>query len=81
MLQIRVWGRDTAKASLCASDIGGNAKVYDSIHNACKDADVIVTVTMATSPVVMGSWLKDGAIVVGTGASDSLHPCTSAYED
>ena len=52
--------------SECASDIGGNnVKVFNDIETACKDADVIVTVTMATKPMVFGKWLKDGAIVLG----------------
>ena len=37
--------------------------VYESLEKAVSDADVIVTVTMATEPVVLGKWLKLGAVV------------------
>ena len=49
---------------MCASDIGGdNVVVYESLPEAVKDADVIVTVTMATEPLLQGKWLKPGAVV------------------
>ena len=48
----------------CAEDVGGDeVKVIDSLEEALKDADVVVTVTMATEPVVCGRWLKPGAVV------------------
>lgn len=43
----------------------GGANAYSDLQTACKDADVIVTVTMATEPILKGEWLKDGAIVLG----------------
>ena len=65
-IQVRIWGRNPAKATQCASDVGGgNVEVFQDIEMACKDADVIVTVTMATEPILKGCWLKDGAIVIG----------------
>ena len=39
--------------------------VCESLPEAVKDADVIVTVTMATEPVLFGQWLKPGAVVCG----------------
>ena len=56
-----MWGRSLANAQRCAADVGG--KPYESLVNALKDADVVVTVTMATEPVVLGRWLKLGAVV------------------
>ena len=48
----------------CAEDVGGDeVKVIDSLEEAVKDADIIVTVTMATEPIVFGKWLKSGAVV------------------
>jgi ornithine cyclodeaminase/alanine dehydrogenase-like protein (mu-crystallin family) len=48
----------------CAEDVGGDeVKVIDSLEEALKDADVVVTVTMATEPVVCGKWVKSGAVV------------------
>ena len=48
----------------CVEDVGGDeVKVIDSLEEALKDADVVVTVTMATEPVVCGRWLKPGTVV------------------
>jgi thiomorpholine-carboxylate dehydrogenase len=67
--QIRIWGRDSDKAAKCASDVGGgNVSVWKDLQAACKDADVIVTVTMATEPILKGAWLKEGTIVLAVGA-------------
>ena len=65
-MQIRIWGRNTDKAAEVASDVGGeNVKIFNDIQAACAGADVIVTVTMATEPILFGSWLKDDCIVLG----------------
>lgn len=42
---------------------GDEVKVIDSLEEAVRDADIIVTVTIATEPVVFGKWLKPGAVV------------------
>ena len=66
---MRIWGRNPERASQCAADIGGhNVKVFQDLQTACKDADVIVTVTIATEPILKGDWLKDGAVVIGKGS-------------
>lgn len=58
-----MWGRSLSNAQRCAADVGG--KPYESLPDALKDADVIVTVTMATEPVVLGQWVKPGAVLCG----------------
>ena len=60
--QVRVWGRSSANTQRCAADIGG--KPCSSLPEALNDADVIVTVTMATDPLVLGQWLKFGAVII-----------------
>lgn len=50
----------------CAADVGGGAVVYDVLEEAVRGADVVVTVTLATEPIVRGSWLKTGAVVCCT---------------
>ena len=37
--------------------------MYKSLEEAVRGADVVVTVTMATEPLVCGKWLKSGAVV------------------
>jgi thiomorpholine-carboxylate dehydrogenase len=63
---IRVWSRSRANAERCASDIEGSASL--DAESAVRDADIVVTVTNASSPVLMGRWLKPGALVHAVGA-------------
>lgn len=64
VVQIRIWGRNPVNAQKCASDVGGKeVVVYDSLPEAVKGADVIVTVTLAKEPVLEGKWLTPGAVV------------------
>ncbi len=63
---VDVWGRDRDKAlrvsnSLVAENIP--ARVADDLDAAVTEADVITCVTGATSPLVKGALLKDGAHV------------------
>lgn len=61
--QVRVWSRTAANAEKFAKDTG--AVPYDTVKAAVKEADVIVTVTSARTPVLFGDWIKPGAFVCG----------------
>jgi thiomorpholine-carboxylate dehydrogenase len=63
---IRVWSPTRANAERCAADIGASA--CPDAESAVRDADIVVTVTNAHSPVLMGRWLKPGALVHAVGA-------------
>ena len=63
---IRVWSPTSANAERCAADIGGHAS--PSAEAAVREADIVVTVTNASTPVLMGRWLKPGALVHAVGA-------------
>ncbi|MCX7165201.1 MAG: NAD(P)-binding domain-containing protein [Rhodocyclales bacterium] len=63
---IRVWSPTRANAERCAADIDGTACA--DAESAVRDADVVVTVTNASVPVLMGRWLKPGALVHAVGA-------------
>ena len=69
MLQIRVWGRFEEKIKKCIDDIKSSIRVdvritpYTILSEAVSGADVVVTVTMASKPVLHGEWLKPGALV------------------
>ena len=41
------------------------AKACESVEEAVKDADIICTVTFATTPVLMAKWIKPGAHING----------------
>jgi thiomorpholine-carboxylate dehydrogenase len=63
---IRIWSPTRANAERCAADIGGSASA--DAESAVRDADIVVTVTNASTPVLMGRWLKPGALVHAVGA-------------
>ncbi|MCX7150828.1 MAG: ornithine cyclodeaminase family protein [Rhodocyclales bacterium] len=63
---IRVWSPTRANAERCAADIDGTAS--PDAESAVRDADIVVTVTNASTPVLMGRWLKPGALVHAVGA-------------
>lgn len=72
-LKVRIWSRNAANAKRCAQEVG--AKAVISLQDALRDADVVVTVTLATEPVVHGAWLKPGTVVICecTAMSYPLH--------
>jgi ornithine cyclodeaminase len=71
-----VAGRDLTKARAAAADIaaatGCEAVAVDSVETAVRDADVIVTTTAATAPLVRAEWLRPGQHVTAMGA-DAEH--------
>src|SRR5438067_11214694 len=63
--EIRVWSRTRKHAERFAREVGGTAT---SAEEAVRGADVIVTVTSSTTPVLKGAWLKPGCHVNAVGA-------------
>jgi thiomorpholine-carboxylate dehydrogenase len=63
--QVRIWSPTREHARRLASEIGAIAM---SIEETVRGADVIVTVTSARTPVLMGDWLKPGCHVNAVGA-------------
>jgi ornithine cyclodeaminase/alanine dehydrogenase-like protein (mu-crystallin family) len=63
--EIRVWSRTRANAERFAAETG--AVLAATAEAAVRGADVIVTATAATSPVLAGAWLKSGAHVNAIG--------------
>jgi len=62
---VRVWSRDPQHANALANEIGARAT---SAEEAVRGADVVVTVTSASEPVLHGAWLKPGCLVNAVGA-------------
>ena len=54
-----IWNRTTAKAEELARSLDG-VDVAEDLPSAVEAADIIVTATMATSPVIRGEWLRPG---------------------
>ena len=66
--QIRIWnhryeGAQTLTKELTAK--GKYAVAYQSAEECVKDADVIVTATFASSPILKAKWIKPGAHING----------------
>jgi thiomorpholine-carboxylate dehydrogenase len=63
--EIRVWSNTSEHAEGFAKEIGAKAT---SAEEAVRGADVIVTATNSTMPVLKGKWLKPGCHVNAIGA-------------
>ena len=63
--EVRVWSRTPAHAERFAK--AHNATAMDA-ESAVRGADVIVTATSSSRPVLKGAWLKQGAHVNAVGA-------------
>ena len=70
--EVRVWGMNLEKAKACASRMGEviGAEVFTerTVEGAVRGADVIVTVTPVTEPLVRDEWIGDGAHINAIGA-------------
>jgi len=63
--ELRLWGRNEAHAAPVAEELG--ATFVADAAMAVQDADIVVCATSATEPVVLGEWVKEGALVASVG--------------
>ncbi|XP_022598969.1 ketimine reductase mu-crystallin [Seriola dumerili] len=66
--EVRVWSRTKERAEKFMHSVTGPVTPCVSVEEAVKGADVIVTVTRCTEPVLFGQWVKPGAHVAAVGA-------------
>ena len=67
--EIRVWSRTAASAErFAAAHASYGIRVAPDAATAVDGADVVVTATLATTPILRGAWLKPGAFVAAVGA-------------
>ncbi|MGB7317595.1 MAG: ornithine cyclodeaminase [Planktotalea sp.] len=64
--QFTVWSRTRANAESFAKE--RKARVADDLETAVREADIITSATMSTSPVLRGEWLQAGQHVDLIGA-------------
>jgi ornithine cyclodeaminase/alanine dehydrogenase-like protein (mu-crystallin family) len=64
--ELRVWSRDPGNVSRCCLEVDGVAA--STAEDAVRGADIVCTITNAREPVLMGRWLKPGALVCAVGA-------------
>jgi ornithine cyclodeaminase len=65
--RIRIASRTPAHARALAEEIG--AEAVENVEEAVRDADVVVTATNSSEPVLRHAWLKPGAHVNAVGSS------------
>lgn len=74
--QARIWARDPARAAEAAAGLaqrlGIPVEAAASAEAACAGADIVVTATPATVPILQADWLQPGQHVTAMG-SDSEH--------
>jgi ornithine cyclodeaminase/alanine dehydrogenase-like protein (mu-crystallin family) len=71
--EIRVFGRDAGRREIFAREMTDVLKISvsaaASAEDAVRDADIIVTSTTSTNPVLEGQWLKPGVHINAIGAN------------
>ena len=73
--EVRVWGRREMRvrrlaAALDARRPGLRMTPVDTVRQACEGADVLVTATASTEPLVDAAWLTPGLHITAVGADD-----------
>ncbi|XP_044159475.1 ketimine reductase mu-crystallin isoform X3 [Bufo gargarizans] len=66
--EVRIWSRTRENAEQFAKAVEGNVRVCSTAQEAVTDANVIITATMSTEPILFGDWVKPGAHINALGA-------------
>lgn len=70
--EVRIWSRTPESAERLRLEAlewhAGNVCVVAKAESAVRDAHIVVTVTAATEPIVLGDWLATGTHVCAVGA-------------
>uniref|UniRef100_A0A8C1VQU3 Ketimine reductase mu-crystallin n=1 Tax=Cyprinus carpio TaxID=7962 RepID=A0A8C1VQU3_CYPCA len=66
--EVRVWSRRKETAQRFVNDLQDPVTVCSSVKEAVIGADVIVTATGASQPILFGEWVKPGAHIAAVGA-------------
>lgn len=70
--ETRIWSPTRVHAVRCCDElereIDARTTVAESAREAVRDADLVITVTPATEPLVEHAWLRRGATVIAVGS-------------
>lgn len=72
MKQVRLWNRTFEKAQKLCAELGPWAKACESRELCVRGADVIVTATYASEPIVEAEWLTPGVHINGKCKESSI---------
>lgn len=71
--QVKLFSRNEEKRRLASADFsrrfGIEVVPVDSAEAAVRDSDIVVTITNASTPVLMGDWLSAGAHINAAGSN------------
>ena len=69
-LSFRIWARSPERAQRVVDQLAGIADitVADDLEQACRKADVIVTTTGSTAPIIDHAWVRRGTHITAIGA-------------
>lgn len=67
---LRVWARDGAKAAEFAARSRAPVAVEPDLATLCRSANLIITATPASTPVIMADWVQPGTHIVALGADN-----------
>lgn len=70
---VNAFGRDAERREQFAADMSSrlrvNVEAVSTAEEAVRDADIVITATTSTEPVLSGAWLKAGAHINAIGAN------------
>lgn len=70
-LSFRIWGRSGEKTEAIVAELkrdGLDASVATGLEPACREADIIITTTPSTEPLVRSDWVQPGTHITAMGA-------------
>ena len=70
-MRVSIWGRRPERAAALVARLGANgvtAAIAPDLEAACRRAEVIVTATPATEPLVRAAWVQPGCHITAIGA-------------
>lgn len=69
---VNIWSRNLNKAYIFKTEMEQkypvSIKVFETVEDAVREADIICTLTASTEPILQGEWVKEGTHINAVGA-------------